>query len=58
MLGAAILAVIVLAAIFAPWVAPFDPDQGSILSRLKPFGYRGHLLGADELGRDMLSRLI
>jgi peptide/nickel transport system permease protein len=58
MLGAAILAVIVLAAIFAPWVAPYDPDRASILTRLKPFGYRGHLLGADELGRDMLSRLI
>ncbi|MDE2516182.1 MAG: ABC transporter permease [Rhodospirillales bacterium] len=58
MLGAAMLAVIVLAAIFAPWIAPFDPNKGSILMRLKPFFFRGHLLGADELGRDMLSRLI
>jgi peptide/nickel transport system permease protein len=58
MAGAAVLAVIVLAAIFAPLVAPYNPDIGSIMTRLKPFGYRGHLLGADELGRDMLSRLI
>lgn len=58
MIGAALLGAIVLAAIFAPWIAPFDPDKGSILMRLKPFLYRGHLLGADELGRDMLSRLI
>jgi peptide/nickel transport system permease protein len=57
-LGGTILLVILIAAIFAPWVAPFNPDTGSILTRLKPFGYRGHLLGADGLGRDMLSRLI
>jgi peptide/nickel transport system permease protein len=56
--GATVLAAIVLAAIFAPFVAPYNPDIGSIMTRLKPFGYRGHLLGADELGRDMLSRLI
>ncbi len=55
--GAIVLAV-VLVAIFAPWLAPFDPYKGSIIGRLKPFGWRGHLLGSDELGRDMLSRLI
>jgi peptide/nickel transport system permease protein len=49
---------IVLAAVLAPWVAPFDPNRGSIILRLKPFGYDGHVLGTDELGRDMLSRLI
>src|SRR5260370_24620532 len=49
---------IVLAAICAPLVAPFDPYKESIVGRLKPFGWRGHLLGSDELGRDMLSRLI
>src|ERR1700676_125656 len=55
--GAAVL-LIVLAAIFAPWIAPFDPYKESIVGRLKPFGWRDHLLGTDELGRDMLSRLI
>jgi peptide/nickel transport system permease protein len=53
-----VLAVIALAAIFAPVVAPFDPNKSSMLYRLKPIGYKGFLLGTDELGRDMLSRLI
>ena len=55
---AAIIALIVLAALCAPLIAPFDPYKESIVGRLKPFGWRGHLLGTDELGRDMLSRLI
>jgi len=55
---AAIVLLIVLAALFAPLIAPFDPYKESIVGRLKPFGWRGHLLGTDELGRDMLSRLL
>jgi peptide/nickel transport system permease protein len=55
---AAIVLSIVLAAVLAPWLAPFDPYKESIIGRLKPFGWRGHLLGTDELGRDMLSRLL
>src|SRR5256714_3585979 len=55
--GAAVL-LIVLAALFAPWIAPFDPYKESIVGRLKPFGWRDHLLGTDELGRDMLSRIL
>jgi peptide/nickel transport system permease protein len=58
LLGGLLLLIIVLAAILAPWVAPFDPNKGGIILRLKPFGYDGHVLGTDELGRDMLSRLI
>jgi peptide/nickel transport system permease protein len=54
----AVVLLIVLVAIFAPLVAPFDPYKESIVGRLKPFGWRDHLLGTDELGRDMLSRLI
>jgi peptide/nickel transport system permease protein len=42
----------------APWLAPFDPDAGNPLRRLAPIGTAGHLLGTDELGRDMLSRLL
>jgi len=53
-----ILGVIVLAALFAPVIAPADPYQTSMLRRLQPIGTAGHLLGTDELGRDMLSRLI
>src|ERR1700726_332614 len=54
----AVVLLIVLAAICAPLIAPFDPYKESIGGRLKPFGWRDHLLGTDELGRDMLSRLI
>src|SRR6516164_1816928 len=55
---AAMVLMIVLAAVFAPLLAPFDPYKESIVGRLKPFGWRGHPLGTDELGRDMLSRLL
>jgi peptide/nickel transport system permease protein len=54
----AVVLLIVLMAIFAPLLAPFDPYKESVILRLKPFGYRGHMLGTDELGRDLLSRLI
>lgn len=53
-----VLACIILGALFAPWLAPGDPSVGSVLKRLKPVGTPGHLLGTDELGRDMLTRLL
>ena len=59
---AAIILAIFLAAVFAPYIAPYiapyDPYKTSMLKRLKPIGTPGHLLGTDELGRDMLTRLI
>jgi peptide/nickel transport system permease protein len=55
--GLVILA-IVLVAIFAPYIAPQDPYRGMTLRRLRPPGTEGFPLGTDELGRDMLSRLI
>lgn len=58
MAAAAVLALIALAAICAPLIAPLDPLEGRLINRLKPIGTEGHLLGTDELGRDMLSRLI
>jgi peptide/nickel transport system permease protein len=54
----AVLVLILLAALFAPWLAPYSPIQGSMARRLRPPGYQGHLLGTDELGRDMFSRLL
>jgi peptide/nickel transport system permease protein len=54
----AILILILLAAILAPLIAPADPYKTSIVRRLLPIGSPNHLLGTDELGRDMLSRLI
>lgn len=53
-----VLAIIILAALLAPWLAPGDPAVGSVLKRLKPIGTPGHPLGTDELGRDMLTRLM
>jgi peptide/nickel transport system permease protein len=58
-LGAgAVLALIVLSAVLAPWLAPYDPNAGSIRLRLAPVGTPAHVLGTDEQGRDMLSRLL
>ena len=55
---AVILLLLVVAAVFAPWVAPADPFKTSMLKRLQHVGSAGHWLGTDELGRDLLSRLI
>ena len=53
----AILGLIVLAALFAPWLAPYPPNQGNILAaNLGPSA--AHWLGTDQLGRDILSRLL
>jgi peptide/nickel transport system permease protein len=52
---ALVIVIIALAAILAPLVAPFDPNASSVATRLKPIGYKGHILGTDELGRDMLN---
>jgi peptide/nickel transport system permease protein len=54
----AVLLAIILSAVFAPWVAPVDPYKTSVIRRLKDIGTPGFPLGTDELGRDMLSRLI
>ena len=57
-IAALMVLALILMAIFAPWLAPHDPFQGMTLRRLKPPGTEGFPLGTDELGRDMLSRLI
>jgi len=55
---AALVLAVVLAAILAPYVAPADPYRTSMVRRLLPVGSPGYPLGTDELGRDILSRLI
>lgn len=47
-----------LAIILAPLIAPHDPYQASMIRRLKPVGTSGYPLGTDELGRDMVTRLL
>lgn len=53
-----VIVLLLLVAIFAPLLAPADPYRGMALRRLRPPGTEGHLLGTDELGRDMLTRLM
>ena len=55
--GTAVVLLAVLVALFAPWMAPFDPSLQDIGHRLQPPA-AAHLLGTDGLGRDLLSRLI
>jgi peptide/nickel transport system permease protein len=58
MAALAVVLALVLMAVFAPWVAPADPYRGSMIRRLRTIGTEGFPLGTDELGRDMLTRLI
>jgi peptide/nickel transport system permease protein len=58
MVALALIVAIVSIAIFAPLIAPADPFKGSMLRRLRPVGFPSYPLGSDELGRDMLSRLM
>lgn len=58
----AILAAITLVALLAPWISPADPARQTLIARLRPPGHATssmtYWLGTDELGRDLLSRII
>lgn len=61
--GTVVIVVLVLIALLAPFIAPYDPTSGMLVDRLKPpawekGGSMAHILGTDVLGRDTLSRLI
>jgi len=63
LMAAVVVALFILMAIFAPWLAPHDPDENDLLRRLQPpawmeGGEWSYLLGCDGLGRDILSRII
>ncbi|WP_323795901.1 nickel transporter permease [Nisaea sp.] len=58
LLGLAILMVLIAVSALAPWIAPHDPLAQELTNRLQPPGSPGHLFGTDELGRDILSRII
>ena len=53
----AIVTILVIVAVFAPVIAPYDPYAQDLLNRLSKSSAE-HLLGTDELGRDILSRII
>ena len=55
--GLVIIILLVLAAIFAPWLAPYDPYKTNLGDALQQPS-RAHLLGTDSVGRDTLSRII
>lgn len=63
LVGGIILLVVIGAALAAPWVAPHDPAKQSLIRRFAPpvwapGGHPAHLLGTDQVGRDILSRII
>lgn len=55
--GTFVIIVLVIVAVFAPWLAPYDPYQTNLPEALQPPS-ASHLLGTDSLGRDTLSRII
>ena len=57
MLGLICLTLICLAAVLAPWIAPYDPVQIKLSAKLKPPSFE-HWLGTDHFGRDVFSRLL
>ncbi|HPW07858.1 MAG TPA: ABC transporter permease [Burkholderiaceae bacterium] len=61
--AAGVVVLFVLAALFAPWISPQDPNDSDLLRRLQPpvwmeGGEWAYALGCDALGRDLLSRII
>jgi len=56
--AAMVILLLLLLALLGSHITPADPYASSILKRLKPIGFAGHPLGTDELGRDMLTRLM
>ncbi len=63
LIGMIILIVVTFVAIFGPWLAPFDPNRQNLIMRLREPGMPGagdmiYWLGSDQLGRDVLSRLL
>lgn len=62
-IGLVIIGLLVIVAVLAPFIAPYDPTKGTLSDRLTPPAWQeggsiAHLLGTDLLGRDTLSRLI
>lgn len=55
--GAVIVALLLIVAAFAPWIAPYNPYQTDLTQSLQPPS-QAHWLGTDSLGRDTLSRII
>ncbi len=57
LLGLSLVLIMVLSAVFASWLAPYDPIALNIIDRLQGPS-ANHLLGTDQLGRDLFSRVL
>jgi peptide/nickel transport system permease protein len=59
LIGLSLIGLCMAAALFAPWIAPYNPNQSNLMSMMAPPSLTsGHLLGTDDLGRDILSRVV
>ena len=56
--GGVLVLIEIIIAIFGPLIAPYDPLEQSLGNQLLPLFSPGHFLGTDDIGRDMLSRMI
>jgi peptide/nickel transport system permease protein len=57
MLGSLIIVIFVFAAVFAPYISPYDPNKTDLDNKLAPPSVQ-HIMGTDELGRDLLTRIL
>src|SRR5204862_223784 len=57
-LGVGLTVTAIVVALAAPWLAPHDPLRTDFPQSLRPPGTAGHLLGTDQLGRDLLARVL
>ena len=58
MVGLVIVSIMILIAVFAPLLAPYDPTALNPIEAFALPGENGHILGCDNVGRDLLSRII
>lgn len=56
LVGASLVGAIIAVAVMAPWISPFDPNEQAFVPLQSPSW--AHLVGTDDLGRDLLSRII
>ncbi|MCM3082054.1 ABC transporter permease [Brevibacillus invocatus] len=58
MIGFILISIAILIGLLGDWIAPYDPSHAELTKKLLPPLTEGHLLGTDQLGRDILSRII
>lgn len=58
MIGLVLVIAIIICVLLAPWLATHNPEENALLDKLSRPGENGHMLGADQLGRDLWSRVL